>query len=219
MGRRRRRRRESNKEDHQPASRQTHTHHKMFGRKKKVEEDRGSDVLAGSDSEQTVTNHPHDFEPTPTQIKRATRTRFIWALISSFLLLLSVIFLILVEVGNTSVGSTLNKIYFLKLDISNIIPVSVPNAVLINSIAQSLGLHDFYTVGLWNYCQGYNGQGTTSCSNTETLYWFNPVEIIQSQLLAGATSEFLFFFLFSFLFPQNNTKHKVPTQAKPTILT
>lgn len=159
----------------------------MFGRKKKVEEDRGSDVLAGSDSEQTVTNHHHDFEPTPTQIKRATRTRFIWALISSFLLLLSVIFLILVEVGNTSVGSTLNKIYFLKLDISNIIPVSVPNAVLINSIAQSLGLHDFYTVGLWNYCQGYNGQGTTSCSNTETLYWFNPVEIIQSQLLAGAT--------------------------------
>lgn len=170
----------------------------MFGRKKKVEEDRGSDVLAGSDSEQTVTNHPHDFEPTPTQIKRATRTRFIWALISSFLLLLSVIFLILVEVGNTSVGSTLNKIYFLKLDISNIIPVSVPNAVLINSIAQSLGLHDFYTVGLWNYCQGYNGQGTTSCSNTETLYWFNPVEIIQSQLLAGATSEFLSFFFFLF---------------------
>lgn len=190
----------------------------MFGRKKKVEEDRGSDVLAGSDSEQTVTNHHHDFEPTPTQIKRATRARFIWALISSFLLLLSVIFLILVEVGNTSVGSTLNKIYFLKLDISNIIPVSVPNAVLINSIAQSLGLHDFYTVGLWNYCQGYNGQGTTSCSNTETLYWFNPVEIIQSQLLAGATSEFLFFFFF-FFFPQNNTKHKIPTQAKPTILT
>lgn len=190
----------------------------MFGRKKKVEEDRGSDVLAGSDSEQTVTNHPHDFEPTPTQIKRATRTRFIWALISSFLLLLSVIFLILVEVGNTSVGSTLNKIYFLKLDISNIIPVSVPNAVLINSIAQSLGLHDFYTVGLWNYCQGYNGQGTTSCSNTETLYWFNPVEIIQSQLLAGATSEFfLFFFFFSFspkLIQNIKSQHKL----KPTFL-
>lgn len=73
-------------------------------------------------------------------------------------------------------------------DISDIIPVSVPNAVLINSIAQSLGLHDFYTVGLWNYCEGYNGQGTTSCSDPQTLYWFNPVEIIQSQLLAGATS-------------------------------
>jgi len=26
----------------------------------------------------------------------------------------------------------------------------------LNSIARSLGLHDFYQVGLWNYCEGYN---------------------------------------------------------------
>ncbi|KAI5359779.1 hypothetical protein Slin14017_G093400 [Septoria linicola] len=152
----------------------------MFGRKKEV--DGAADT--GSDSERTATN---DFQPSKAQVKRATRQRFLWALFSSFLLLVSVTFLILVEVGNTSVGPILNKIYFIKLDISDIIPVSVPNAVLINSIAQSVGLHDFYTVGLWNYCEGYNGQGTTSCSTPQTLYWLNPIEIIQSQLLAGAT--------------------------------
>ncbi|PPJ50146.1 hypothetical protein CBER1_04849 [Cercospora berteroae] len=152
----------------------------MFGRKKK---DEGM-ADAGSDSERTVT---HDDEPTKAQIKRATRQRFIWALLSSFLLLISVVFLILVEMGNTSISSTVNKIWFIRLDLSDIIPVSVPNAVLINSIAQSLGLHDFYTVGLWNYCEGYEGQGVTNCSPPETLYWFNPVAIVQSQLLAGAT--------------------------------
>lgn len=124
------------------------------------------------------------------QIKRATRVRFGWALFSSFCLLVSVVFLILVNVGNTQVGNIVNDIYFLKIDVSDIIPVSVPDAVLINSIAQTLGLHDFYTVGLWGFCQGYNGQGVTECSDPQTLYWFNPVEILQRQLLAGATSKF-----------------------------
>lgn len=160
----------------------------MFGRKKKTEESYDEDSPAHeerSNSDRTLTN---DVRPTDAQVKRATRTRFIWALISSFLLLVSVVFLILVEIGDTKVNSILNKIYFIKLDVSDIIPVSVPNAVLINSIAQSLGLHDFYTVGLWNFCEGYNGQGTTDCSSPKTLYWFNPVDILQSELLAGATS-------------------------------
>ena len=126
--------------------------------------------------------------PSKSEIKRATRTRLIWSLIASFLLLISLVFLILVELGNTRINPTLNKIYFIKLDLSNIIPVNVPNAVLINSIARTPGLHDFYTVGLWGFCEGYNGEGVTECSKPETLYWFNPVEILQQQLLAGATS-------------------------------
>lgn len=159
----------------------------MFGRSKKEKkrESAGPDTEARSNSDRTLTN---DVQPSKAQIKRATRTRFCWTLISSLLLLISVVFIILVEVGDTSASSSIrNKIWFIKLDVSDIIPVSVPNAVLINSIAQSLGLHDFYTVGLWNFCEGYNGQGTTACSTPETLYWFNPVEIIQHELLAGAT--------------------------------
>lgn len=33
-----------------------------------------------------------------------------------------------------------------------------PNSRLLNSVARSLGLHDFYQVGLWNFCEGYNDE-------------------------------------------------------------
>jgi hypothetical protein len=144
----------------------------MFGRKSKS-------------SDRTLTD---SYQPSKTEVKRATRPRFIWALITSLLLLISLAFLILVEIGDTKIDRIRDRIYFIKLDLSNIIPVQVPNAVLINSIARTLGLHDFYTVGLWGYCEGYNGEGVTNCSKPQTLYWFNPVEILQQQLLAGATS-------------------------------
>jgi len=134
-------------------------------------------------------NYQEDhYEPTKSEIKRATRARLLWALLTSLLLLITVIFLILVEVGDTSVSSIRNKIYFINLDLSDIIPTGVPNAALINSIARTLGLHDFYTVGLWGFCEGYNGQGVTDCSSPKLMYWFNPVEIIQSELISGATS-------------------------------
>lgn len=58
---------------------------------------------------------------------------------------------------------------------------------MIYTIARSLGLHDFYQVGLWSYCAGYQGEGITTCSEPQTLYWFNPVGIIMSELLVGAT--------------------------------
>ena len=146
----------------------------MFGRsKRKLSDDR---------------RLSNDFHPSRKQLRRATRARRIWSLLTSVLLLISVAFIILVELGNTRINPTLNKIYFINLDLADIIPVSVPNAVLINSIAETLGLHDFYTVGLWGFCEGYNGQGVTYCSKPKTLYWFNPVEILQSELLAGATS-------------------------------
>ena len=62
---------------------------------------------------------------------------------------LTIIFLLLVIIGNVSKKQkALTQIYFLKLDVSDVIPLSVENAVLLNSIARSLGLHDFYTVGL-----------------------------------------------------------------------
>lgn len=169
----------------------------MFGRRKystDEEEVVAETPAAGttrtvSSSDRTLTDDNRDGHLNKSQIKRATRVRLGWALFSSFCLLVSVVFLILVNVGNTQVGNIVNKIYFLKIDVSDIIPVSVPDATLINSIAQTLGLHDFYTVGLWGFCQGYNGQGVTECSDPETLYWFNPVDILQSQLLAGATSK------------------------------
>ncbi|KAL4868123.1 hypothetical protein BDV12DRAFT_197519 [Aspergillus spectabilis] len=108
-------------------------------------------------------------------------------ILRSFLHLIAFIFLILVVIGNVADKPVLRQTWFMKIDLSDIIPLSVPNAVFINSIARSIGLHDFYQVGLWNFCEGYNNEGITFCSSPKTLYWFNPVEIILSELLAGAS--------------------------------
>jgi len=110
-------------------------------------------------------------------------------ILTIFLYLISTVFLILVEIGNVSNKPVIRDIYFLKIDMANIIPSSVPNAVFINSIARSIGLHDFYQVGLWGFCEGYNGVGITDCSPPRNLYWFNPVQILLNELLAGASIE------------------------------
>ncbi|KAI9827069.1 MAG: hypothetical protein M1819_007061 [Sarea resinae] len=136
---------------------------------------------------------PYDFQQEDNtserfqRLHRATRTRQIFCLLTSLFFLISLIFTILVEIGSTHRHGPLERIYFLKLDLSQIIPRSVPNSVLINSIARTLGLHDFYQVGVWNFCEGYDDQGVTRCARPETLYWFNPVDIILNELLAGAT--------------------------------
>jgi len=111
-----------------------------------------------------------------------------FAISASAAYLISFVFLILVLIANTHPSRpVLHTIYFFKLNLADIIPMSVPNASLINSIAQSIGLHDFYQVGLWNFCEGYLNVGVTYCSKPKALYWFNPVEILMSELLAGAT--------------------------------
>jgi hypothetical protein len=116
-------------------------------------------------------------KPKPTGLRIVTAIAY----------LLSVVFIILVEIGNINSKPVIRDTYFLKIDLANIIPETVPNSVLINSIARTIGLHDFYQVGLWGFCEGYNDEGITYCSPPKTLYWFNPVEIILNELLAGAT--------------------------------
>ncbi|KAL6906959.1 SUR7/PalI family domain-containing protein [Trichoderma evansii] len=95
-------------------------------------------------------------------------------------------FLILVLIGNTHINPILDDIFFFKLDVSHIIPISVENSNLLNSVARSLGLHDFYQVGVWSYCEGYNDEGVTFCSQPKSFFWFNPVEVLVGELLAGA---------------------------------
>ncbi|KAK8089238.1 hypothetical protein PG997_004199 [Apiospora hydei] len=120
-------------------------------------------------------------------IKQLTKTRRNAALVSSFCYLLAFVFLVLVEIGNTKGTKVLGDIYFFKLDLANIIPQSVPSLSLMNSIARTLGLHDFYQVGLWNFCEGYDDEGITYCSTPTNLWWFNPVEILKNELFAGAS--------------------------------
>ncbi|KAG6000201.1 hypothetical protein E4U21_005744 [Claviceps maximensis] len=107
-------------------------------------------------------------------------------IVAALLYLVSLPFLILVLIGNTHDIAVLNDLYFFQLDVSQIIPIAVANAKLLNSVARSLGLHDFYQVGVWNHCEGYLETGVTYCSPPQSFYWFNPVEILVSQLLSGA---------------------------------
>jgi hypothetical protein len=55
-------------------------------------------------------------------------------------------------------SKVLGEIYFFRLSLADIIPTSIQNAQLINSIARGIGLHDFYQPGLWNFCEGYNDE-------------------------------------------------------------
>ncbi|KAI9701570.1 MAG: hypothetical protein M1836_001626 [Candelina mexicana] len=150
---------------------------------------------AGMNQSGSSSTSPKDFEKPPLShvehpratLKRATRTRKVFSLMTSVFFLVSAVFLVLVLIGNTHIRPVLTHTYFLKLDLSHVIPRSVPNSVLINSIARTLGLHDFYQVGAWNFCEGYTNSGATSCGKPKALYWFNPVEILLNELLAGAT--------------------------------
>ncbi|KAL9122478.1 MAG: hypothetical protein Q9187_000970 [Circinaria calcarea] len=140
-------------------------------------------------SQASPTSAHSDPKTSDREIKAATKGRKAFAIFTSFLFLVSLVFLILINIGNVSNHHVLGDIYFFKLDTSRIIPTSVPNARLLNSLARSIGLHDFYQVGMWNFCEGYNGVGITACSKPRLLYWFNPVQILLEELLDGATGK------------------------------
>ncbi|RFU27795.1 hypothetical protein B7463_g8536, partial [Scytalidium lignicola] len=123
----------------------------------------------------------------PAYASKNLRRRRNAIIVSCSLLLISFIMLILVMIGNISNKPVLRQTYLFKLDLTNIFPAGAGEVQFVNSIARSLGLHDFYQVGLWNFCEGYNDEGITHCSHPKSLFWFNPVAILLSELLSGAT--------------------------------
>jgi hypothetical protein len=68
---------------------------------------------------------------------------------------------------------------------------SIDNNLLnaLQKAANNAQLKDFYTIGLWNYCEGdRNKDGTeiiTSCSPHNANFWFNPVEVWKLDGAAG----------------------------------
>lgn len=89
----------------------------------------------GGSSDNALTGYQ---KPKPTGLR----------LLTSCMYLLSVIFLVLVEIGSINGKAVIKDTYFVKIGLANVVPQSVPNAVFINSIARSIGLHDFYQVGV-----------------------------------------------------------------------
>lgn len=132
---------------------------------------RGPGASEHHDSDSSATHAAHSGHGTESgtshskaDIKQATKTRRNAIVFASICYLLTVVFLIIVEVANTPGSGPRQSIYFFKLDLSNIIAQALPPGLtLTNSIARTLGLHDFYQVGLWNFCEGYNNEYVSSC--------------------------------------------------------
>ncbi|KAI1113062.1 SUR7/PalI family-domain-containing protein [Nemania sp. NC0429] len=148
----------------------------------RIHQDLANDVeieKGGSDRESTKK---------AARLKRGTTSRRNAIVVSCFLYLAATIFLVLVEVGNTRNNTILGSMYFFKLDLTNVLAKSAPSGLeLQSSIARTLGLHDYYQVGLWNFCEGYRDEGITHCSKPDASFWFNPVDIVLDELLAGAS--------------------------------
>ncbi|CCU78421.1 unnamed protein product [Blumeria hordei] len=143
---------------------------------------------ANKDTVEKAASSHDTHTPSGVNVKMATLMRKKWIAASSCLFALSLIFLILTIIGNTKNKPVIRSTYFLKLNLANIIPASTPaDIILVNSLARSLGLHDFYQVGLWNFCEGYNNEGISYCAKPKARFWFNPVEILLNELLSGAT--------------------------------
>ena len=67
------------------------------------------------------------------------------------------------------------------------------------TVARALNIHDFYSMHLLDYCEGYYTPSTidnatvhptrnvTACANTTTTFTFNITQILQQELRAGTT--------------------------------
>ena len=123
---------------------------------------------------------------TKADLRAGTKHRKRFAIATSVFFFIALVMLILVQIGNLSNNHVLGDLYFFKIDTTNIILADPgTNSKLQDTIAESSGLHDFYQVGMWNFCEGYNDVGITACSKPALMYWFNPVQIILDELLNG----------------------------------
>jgi len=69
-----------------------------------------------------------------------------------------------------------------------------------NDIAKAIGVHDWYSMHMLNFCEGfYNPSGIannatkniTECSAPTTKFWFDPGTILQSELKDGITLDYI----------------------------
>ncbi|GAB7365157.1 hypothetical protein MBLNU230_g6244t1 [Neophaeotheca triangularis] len=98
----------------------------------------------------------------------------------------------------SSSSSNSNSIVTFLDDLSNSLKDSLNSNL--NSLAQTLGLHDFYSAHLLNHCQGFYApaalanetlspqtisRNVTRCSDATALYTFDPKDTLQRQLDAS----------------------------------
>ncbi|CDM33425.1 hypothetical protein DTO013E5_7294 [Penicillium roqueforti] len=114
----------------------------------------------------------------------------------------SLICIILVGLGCTKASSsTLNNLYFIRLDLSNISEGSALTSEItdrlsaagitdvtadevsetIETLQADANISDFYDIGLWGYCEGNITNSTdtvSSCTDPKAEFYFNPSTIL-----------------------------------------
>lgn len=109
----------------------------------------------------------------------------------------------LINKTQSSVGGILGSLEGELQTIENDIKNDVNGAI--DDIAQALDIHDFYSVHILDYCEGYYEPGpfgnateaawknVTDCSNSTTFFDFDPDQTLQGQLKQGVTLDDLHF--------------------------
>ncbi|EKV08089.1 Integral membrane protein [Penicillium digitatum] len=114
----------------------------------------------------------------------------------------SLICIVLVGLGCTKASSsTLNNLYFIRLDLSNISSGSALSSEItdrlkdagitdvtadeisatIKSLQDDAHIADFYDIGLWGYCEGNSTKTTdtvSSCTDPKAQFYFNPASVL-----------------------------------------
>ncbi|KAJ5163099.1 Actin cortical patch SUR7/pH-response regulator PalI [Penicillium coprophilum] len=121
----------------------------------------------------------------------------------------SLICIIMVGLGCTKASSdTLNNLYFIRLDLSNISTASAITSEItdrlndahitsvtaseieetITTLKNDADIAGFYDIGLWGYCEGNSTKGKntiSSCTDPKAQFYFNPSSVLgisESQL-------------------------------------
>ncbi|CAK7201176.1 hypothetical protein SEUCBS139899_003879 [Sporothrix eucalyptigena] len=132
--------------------------------------------------------------PSPQQIWIETRARRYLIAVCCVLYLVSTILLIVAQTGSTNNSRSSTSIFLFRFNLSVLFDSSssgtdfnATDLALADAISESLGLYNYYQVGLWGYCEGDSVNDFTSCSRPQAFYWFNPVAILLSEMLNTST--------------------------------
>ncbi|CAK7267481.1 hypothetical protein SEPCBS119000_002571 [Sporothrix epigloea] len=127
--------------------------------------------------------------PPQGEIWLATRFRRYLIVICCALYLVATILLIVAQTGSTSKSRPSTDIFLYRFNLSVLFDNSygsaanVSDSALSSAKTESLGLHNYYQVGLWGYCVGDSASAFSSCSRPQAFYWFDPVAILLSEML------------------------------------
>jgi hypothetical protein len=116
--------------------------------------------------------------------------------------LISLICTLIIIIGGTNKNSApISGVYFFRIDTRyistpssvGVIPgVNIDNDLLktgFNMSSKELGLADFYTSSLWNYCSGTitgDNWEITACEKASATYFFDPIQILNVSASANA---------------------------------